>query len=108
MHKSGSLGTVQGDATRRIQGHDDNEQPGNMSVSNPDFYVGSQHYCSALAGKTAMWYEIGSLTHNSLLRDGTGFGRSFTTRFDNARIVPIAQEIRPVNTAVRYLIRARD
>jgi len=38
-----------------------------------------------------------------------GEGSEFIGRvhFDASRVTPIAEEIRPVNRAVRYLIRAR-
>lgn len=38
---------------------------------------------------------------------GSGSYSKHTTRFDLSRVVPTADENRPVNMAVRYLVRAR-
>jgi hypothetical protein len=89
LHASGALGNVQGDAIRNI---------------------------------TATWTRSG---YNMLgVGEGNGAGGVFSPHnsgvggnlasssnhagmdFDTSRVVPTAPEIRPVNTAVRYLIRA--
>lgn len=85
LHSSGQLGQVQGDASRNIVG-------------------------SFGAKSRGMGYEASGVI-NSLgmgggahMTDGWGSERF---QFDVSRVVPTSVEIRPVNVAVRYLIRAR-
>jgi hypothetical protein len=83
-HQSGALGAIQGDAIRNIVG------------TGELFHAG-------FASGTGAFYAIGS--------GGTGgpfhTGYAAIWGFDASRVVPTATEIRPANTAVRYLIRAR-
>jgi hypothetical protein len=84
MHASGSLGTVQGDAGRNING-DVTLFKARVIAADGAFAVG------AVSGQAmGEWDTTGTI--NFL--------------FDISRIVPTATENRPVNTAVRYLIRA--
>ena len=83
-HKSGELGRIQGDAIRNIWGEFSTETPS---------------------------YEMSNLFSQY---DGPGDGNgddgwSGDPRivFDASRIVPTAMENRPINTAVRYFMRAR-
>ena len=83
-HKSGELGRIQGDAIRNIWGEFSTETPS---------------------------YEMNNLFSQY---DGPGDGNgddgwSGDPRivFDASRIVPTAMENRPINTAVRYFMRAR-
>ncbi len=83
-HRSGALGEVQGDAIRNIWGKFSTETP---SVEMSDLF-----------------------TQYDGPGDGNGDdGHSGDPRiiFDASRVVPTATENRPVNTAVRYFIRAR-
>jgi hypothetical protein len=80
------LGAVQGDSIRNITGEfigaDDNSR---VYPVKHAFYLGA-------------WGGI---------FDGTGgAGKEHPIIFDASRVVPTATENRPVNTAVRYLIRA--
>lgn len=81
-YSSGTLGQVQGDATRAISGrfHSDGLPGQNLGPFYPQAYSVSR--------------GIGKV-------DG-----EYGTFFDSARVVPTASENRPVNMAVRYLIRA--
>lgn len=84
-HTSGSLGAVQGDATRNITG-----ELGRLpSAGDPPPQGGA--------------IRVYDLRGNGQMEDGTGRWMNF----DASRVVPVANEVRPVNMAVRYLIRAR-
>ena len=88
-HSSGALGQIQGDAIRNIYGGIDEVlwyEP--SGYSRGAFYGGSHAEGSHPKGAGSSWRKGG-------------------TNFDAARIVPTANENRPVNMAVRYLIRAQ-
>ena len=80
---SASLGELQGDAIRNITG----STPGAVEESNISF--------------TGAFYNAGN--------DVGSQGRAADWRigFDASRIVPVANENRPVNKAVRYFIKAK-
>ena len=80
-HSSGALGKVQGDALRPITSG------------------GIHHFGSSGGGA----FETRGYTDQR----GSNGGGSMMTRLDTSRVVPTANENRPVNQAVRYLIRAR-
>ena len=86
-HSSGELGQVQGDATRQITG---------TWMSKPP--------------QDVLYNPTGAIVSTKF---GTGTGKSGTVNlpenflFDSSRVVPTAQEVRPANVAVRYLVRAR-
>ena len=82
LHRSEQLGQIQGDATREISG-DVNADGGYTLGTGPFFSLG--------------W---------STARPHGQYTGSYQTKFDSSRIVPTANEIRPVNMAVRYFIRA--
>ena len=83
---SAALGIIQGDAIRNITG----------------------------TFRAGLWHETISQTSGAFKDAGAaGPGddgsQDFSTRlfdFDASRVVPVAEENRPVNMAVRYLIRA--
>lgn len=79
-HTSGALGQVQGDATRKIWGN------------------GLHHFSSGVAGAFSSYQYASSSGNMSDI--------SSMTAIDSSRVVPTADEIRPVNQAVRYLVRA--
>jgi hypothetical protein len=86
-HASGTLGSIQGDSMREIDG-----------VSTP--YLGA--YSSPLPS--------GVFTHKHLgarIGYGASTGGWGQISFDSSLVTPTANEIRPVNTAVKYLIRAK-
>ncbi len=86
---SAALGAVQGDAIRNI--------------------TGTFHADIAMIQFAGIW-ETGAFTDEGALYDGDGGGNANETRlyrFDASRVVPTANENRPINRAVRYLIRAR-
>lgn len=86
-HASGELGQVQGDAMRQITG---------TWMSKPP--------------EDVLYTPTGAIVSTKF---GKGTGKSGKTDlpenflFDSSRVVPTAQEVRPANSAVRYLIRAR-
>ncbi len=90
LHRSGPLGVLQGDAMRRITG----TLPGG-GRSRPD-----AHAADGLRG--AFFRDWSSR--------GPGSGETADGRapigFDSGRVTPGAEETRPVNMAVRWLIRA--
>lgn len=77
-HSSGTLGTVQGDVIRNIQG----------TVKGLDVASGA--------------FSMGG---GASVSKGTGVGQAYMY-FDASRMTPTANESRLVNTTVRYLIRA--
>lgn len=90
VHTSGELGEVQGDATREATG----DLPAGAQASDSYFF-------GRIAGVFTYDLDanapgIGSTTANNV-----------AVTFSNSRRVPTAEEIRPVNTAVNYLIKAK-
>ena len=83
-HSSAGLGVLQGDAIRNMKGR---------VVANP---------ARRESSPTGPFYDSGEGWNNH-----TDTGSSGTIWFDASRATPTAQEIRPVNRAVRYLVRAR-
>lgn len=82
LHQSGNLGQIQGDASRKIAG--------NWKVSYST-YPDGKLYSSVREG----------------YRGGGGSSAGSRTYLDTSRITPTGNENRPVNMAVRYLVRAR-
>ena len=88
-HRSGILGEVQGDCSRPISGGLSNVQ----GAANP----------AGVAASGVFERRI----HSD--RAAGSYGGSYFTNltFSSSRVVPTAEENRPVNMAVRYLVRAR-
>ena len=88
-HRSGILGEVQGDSSRPISGGLSNVQ----GAAKPAGVVASGVFERSTPSDKA----AGS------------YGGSYFTNltFSSSRVVPTAEENRPVNMAVRYLVRAR-
>ncbi len=84
VHQSGELGMIQGDAIRNITG------------GSGDSPSSGAYYYGALAGGAGGARKFA----------GEGLRGRSALNFDASRVVPTAEENRPVNTAVRYLIRA--
>jgi len=83
LHASGQLGQVQGDASRPITG---------------------RFHSDGLPGRNlGAFYPLATSVSRGL---GVVNGE-YGTMFDSSRVVPTAPENRPVNQAVRYLVRAR-
>lgn len=87
-HASGALGQVQGDAIRNIQG--------NIGVWN-----WLAHYGDGAFEPVPRTMNSGDPTVSSSLKGNGGWDLNIS------RVVPTAEEIRPANQAVRYLVRAR-
>ena len=86
-HFSGALGQIQGDASRRIYGN---------AVG---YEVPSMVEADGVFQSRQIWQGQANL-HSYGNKDSWGFS------MDSARLVPTDVENRPVNKAVRYLIRA--
>ena len=84
LHASGQLGQIQGDGIRNISG----------TTGGRSYWTNAN---SALY--TAGYWD-------SMIPAGVGGGAYFLG-VDASRVVPTAPENRPVNVAVRYLVRAR-
>ena len=84
---SAALGIQQGDAIRNITGR----------ISFADAYIDGASGVMNSQGSSGS-YATGGLTPNGSPDDFS---------FDASRVVPTANENRPVNQAVRYLVRAR-
>ena len=83
LYESEQLGIIQGDASRKITGIS-----GFTDESGHKTMYDSTYYSGGITG----------------LQDGGAGGR--VIRIDTSREIPTADENRPVNIAVRYLIRA--
>ena len=87
-HQSGSLGELQGDAIRNITGRYSGYEFGRS---------GSTSYQAGALYDTGQTSTSGSEGHTS---------RALTLGLDASRVVPTATENRPINIAVKYLIKA--
>ena len=91
-HTSSNLGELQGDAIRNItgtMGGSNSVDVGLWDYGTGVFYQFNQGRNSVANGRA--WY--------SYVSQGMGF--------DASRVVPVANENRPVNKAVRYFIKAK-
>ena len=84
-HASGALGVVQGDATRNISG-----RSGYIDYNN----------------SILPWTPTGPFYETAVVDGAREDGVARIVQMDISRVVPTANENRPVNIAVRYLIRA--
>ncbi len=95
-HTSGALGYIQGDAMRVVWG----------TMGNHPLKVGSKRNLdSNLELRSGALYREHTWGQSYTDASGRDVGVSFG--FNSSRITPTAQEVRPVNMAVRYLVRAR-
>lgn len=85
---SAALGVQQGDAIRNITGGSPTMTGGGIN-DQPSGAIGMH-----------VWYRQSANTLG-------GPGLTYGLNFDASRVVPTANENRPVNQAVRYFIRAR-
>ena len=92
-HWSVESGELQGDTIRNITGDIESV------LNRGGYHSGSGVYSGFVSG----------VDYLSTREMSGGEGSEFIGRvhFDASRVTPVAQEIRPVNRAVRYLIRAR-
>lgn len=94
-HSSDLYGRVQGDGIRNITGNLPIGDSSSLEFnsSNPNYYI-----------RGVFTYFTPSNVY--------GLGGSVTTNrvafFNASRVVPVANEDRPVNTAIRWMIRARN
>lgn len=86
-YSSGLLGIIQGDAARNITG--------TFAAKAHSFNIG--------VNTTGAFYDLG--WGNGAV--GGGSPQPHAWGFDTSRVIPTANEIRPVNIAVRYLIKAQ-
>ena len=95
LHQSGALGTTQGDAARRVTA---SHQSGSML----GIWRGASY---------GLWHGAMSPIYGaSYVPTGNdpegGYNQATGFDFDSAFVSPTATENRPVNVAVRYLVRA--
>ena len=95
-HSSGALGQVQGDAMREVWG----------TMGNYPLKAGvKSHLDSSLEQRSGALYREYKWGQSYIDQAGKDVGVSFG--FNSSRINPTAQEVRPANVAVRYLIRSK-
>ncbi len=88
LHQSDELGILQGDAIRNITG----------TFPNNDYEYMSHH-------TGAFYYEGTPIGHG--YSDDPSYCVGARSGFDASRVVPTDTENRPVNIAVKYLIKAK-
>ena len=92
LHLSGALGQVQGDAGRSVTGAVHHNYMRHSSTTSGERFTGPFSETT-----TAPLTSPASSGYNYL---NQGFD------FDTSRVVPTANENRPANTAVRYIVKA--
>ena len=114
-HQSGTLGELQGDAIRNITGWFGNceeySSPADWSASGPyhhDLGAFQSHYTvgGAYGGITNISNASNPNTKGTYLVWGDSNEGGLNYELDISRVVPVANENRPINRAVRYFIRA--
>lgn len=90
-HQSGDLGVLQGDSIRSIKG----TGPSTAFTNNTDLSSGANSI-------TTKWINGIDWRYS-----GSGIGYVAGLTFDASRVTPVANENRPVNRSVVYLVRAR-
>lgn len=100
-HASGSIGVIQGDGARKITGRIGHYENGILRKHS----IGSVFPASPTPSRMAIAndkdYPFSNVLNNHPY-DWTAY-----CDIDTTREIPAANEIRPVNIAVRYLIRTR-
>jgi hypothetical protein len=91
IHSSGNLGELQGDAIRNITGNMSNTNGGTAGVWDPS----SGAFQTINLGRRSI---LASNDYYSYIGNGISLSSD--------RVVPVANENRPINRAVRYLIKA--
>jgi len=87
-HQAAPLGQIQGDATRN--------STGSINIIHAHFRGGTGTGVFSNAGTGGSW-NSGGITYN---------GATDAVEFNLSNLVPTADEIRPANVAVRFLIKA--
>lgn len=101
LHQSGALNQLQGDSIRNIQGY--------VNAQNNSGYDGGDNGLSdsSMADESGALYAIYGWHKNS---DDGDYASSHWLQgigIDSSRAVPVSNENRPINIAVRYLIKAK-
>lgn len=98
LHSSGNLGEIQGDAMMQLPKSSFHAALGRIGS---DFASEQQQNAFSCTG--AFSY---SSTYNTAMKTGNSdnWGREYILDF--SRAIPVANELRPVNIAVRYFIKA--
>lgn len=102
-HASGALGNIQGDTVRPVNGF----MSLNYSLAswwNGDYSTNDLGVFQ-LSGDIMFGWKI--TNYGPFINMGVAGNQFDDFMFRNERVTPVANEIRPVNTAVRYLIRSR-
>lgn len=101
-HASAGIGTMQGDSIREISANFGMDGVADSRFNNV-YYEG------------LLWLPGGAFAFaNNLTNGGNAlytpnkYGKVRVMNFYASRVTPVANEVRPVNKAVRYLIRTRN
>lgn len=100
-HASGAINSIQGDGTRPVYGLFNIY----TFTQNNDFTDDSHVNNQVFTGTTFHWHTLATSWVDS--QKSKAVMKSSNVIMHNNRLVPIANKIRPVNMAVRYLIRCR-
>jgi len=87
-HTSGDIGVVQGDGVRRILG--------DLGWGSANLFSYTSGVFEGVNGENVNYVRYGTDWSYSHVKYSHG-------RYDNARSIPVSNEIRPVNKAVRYI-----
>lgn len=98
VHSSSNLGELQGDSIRNITG----------KIDASDSPADRQAFGEINTGKTITGAFQGIYSNTYSTEESSGiFSHMTGFSFDSSRVVPTSNEIRPVNKAVYYLIKAK-
>jgi len=97
LHQSAALGQIQGDTRRKISGFLD---------AGPDDNVNRQFITEVVVQTGGAFSASRIQAHAAISNSVCCTNTARHLDFDSSYITPTAVENRPVNTAVRYLVRA--
>lgn len=111
-HQSGNLGEIQGDGTRRLNGHLDSRKA--IPETNPRIFnkllMGEGKFFDYHMNENGLsGYGLFPILQDDRPSriDYNAVPVADRITYDNARVFPIANEIRPANIAIKYIIKVR-